>query len=145
VALGAVALVLAGPAPPYPLEDVRPLVAQAERERGAGEPLIVYPSTIWAYALYTSAPVTLRANPASPWGFSPQVNDTTVILLEPSRDRPDRYVAPVMAAAQGAQRVWLLSSHQRADLAAIKDALRAAGLTIGQDLRGLGAAVQVWR
>lgn len=132
-----------GWAPPYPAEDVRPLVALVEQQRRTGEPLLVYPSTVWAYALYADDAVRLVRSD-NPWGFVPQVNDADVVLLEAHRDAPQLYAPAVAAAARGKATVWLLSSHHRSDVQAIRDAVRASGLRLAQRWQQPDAALWSW-
>jgi hypothetical protein len=143
-ALAAVAIVVTGAPPPYPQEDVRPLVARLAQVRADDEPVLVYPSTIWAYALYTRAPVSLETDRASPWGFRPEVDDGGVTLLEAHREEPSRYVAAVNVAVAGADSVWLLASHTRADVRAVRRALRAAELRPAMSLPTMGADITRW-
>jgi hypothetical protein len=136
--------VLAGFAPAYPVEDVRPLVAAVERERRADEPLVVYPSTIWAYALYSRSAVSIEPD-EGPWGFRPAVNDASVILLDAHRDVPQQYAAPVTEAVGGSATAWLLVSHRRVDLGAITAAFSASGLREDGGFSAPGADLTRWK
>ena len=130
-------------APPYPQEDVRSLVAQVDQQRRPGERLLVYPSTIWAYALYSDLPVDLVRSD-NPWGFRPHLNDTDVTLLEANRDAPERYAPQVASAVEGTGQVWLLSSHRRDDLEFIASSLRSHGFVPRRRLDRAGAALVSW-
>lgn len=130
LAAGAVtASLLAWPGPaPYPHHDVRPLVAELEAELGAGDAVLVYSATRWAYALYTGFGVAFPDDPTQPTGFDVVVRDPRVHVLEPQRDHPERYAPDVAAGIEGADRVWLLASAWQDDLAVLERLLTEAGL-----------------
>ena len=144
VVVGLLLLAIAGPAPAYPQEDVRPLVAELEDRWRPDDRLLVYPSTIWAFGIYTSLPVRVVADSSNGWGFRPEVSDPRVRLLPPSRDDPDRYVSDVQMATAQRQPTWLLASHRRKDIAVIHGALRAAGFEPDLRLTRPGAALVRW-
>ncbi len=115
-------------APDYPRYDVRPLVERMEGSAGEDEAILVYPATVWAYALYTSADIHLADDPVSSWGFSPRVEDPRVAVLPPGRDDPDAYLPTVAEVRDGEwEVVWLLASHWREDLDALRLQLAEAG------------------
>ena len=138
-------LLLVAPRPQaYPAEDVRPLVAHVEQLWEPGDVLLVYPSTIWSYALYTQRPVAIVADAANAWGFRPQVNDGNVVLLQPSREDPSAYSPAVAQAADASGTVWFLSSHRRPDARVIEQQLSSSGRIPGPSVRRPGARLTRW-
>lgn len=129
VVLALLASVVPGPLPrPYPEHDVRPLVAQVEAELGAGDVLLVYSATRWAYGLYTSSPVSFRDDPTQGTGFDVAVADPRVRILAPQRDQPHRYAPEVAVGTRGADGVWLLASGWREDLVVLERLVGQQGL-----------------
>jgi hypothetical protein len=145
-----VALALAGwlvagaeRAPDYPREDVRPLVDRMEAAAGEDEAILVYPATVWAYALYTSADIHLADDPVSSWGFSPQIEDPRVAVLPRGRDEPGAYLPTVAELRDGEwDVVWLLASHWREDLDALRGQLAEAGFDGEEVARRDGAVLE---
>ncbi|MEX2421036.1 MAG: hypothetical protein WD670_04380, partial [Actinomycetota bacterium] len=115
----------AGPAPSYPASDVGPLVEELDARRSNDAEVVVYPATMWAYALYTTVDVRLVADPASSWGFAPRFDDPNVHTLPPGRDGPSVY-APSLDALE-ADEVWLIASHWRGDYDELRRMLETAG------------------
>ncbi len=56
------------------------------------------------------------------------VADPRVRILAPQRDDPQRYAPDVRAGTRGAQRVWLLASAWRDDLAVLERLIADQGL-----------------
>lgn len=146
VVLGAVGLVLrAEPVTSYPRFDVRPLAQQIDAVRADDEVLLLYPATIWAYALYTEGGWRLVDDPVSSWGFSPRFDDPQVVPLPPGRDNPGAYLPTVTALGEGeAEVVWLLASHWREDLDALREQLADAGFSRGDREARDGAVLERW-
>lgn len=110
-------------APPYPEEDLRPLVEVVESSAGPDDAIAVYSASRSGHALYTSAPVDLRPDPSSANGFAALVADPRVRVLGPHRDVPSRYEPEVEAVTAGHERIWLLRSHVRGDFATLEQLL----------------------
>lgn len=128
-----VALVAAGLAwgrPGYPEHDVRAFVEQVDAVAAPGEPVVVYPATRWAYALYTDRPVSLVDDPSTANGFEPRVDDDQVVVLPPLRDTPERYLEHLEAATAGADRVWLVASHWASDLGVLQEQMDGLGFAV---------------
>lgn len=123
-------LLAAEPVGGYPRWDVRPLVAEVEQLAADDEVILVYPATMWAYALYSTGEIRLEPDDGSAWGFAPRFDDPRVVVLPRGRDDPDAYAPTVVALASGdAPVVWLVASHWREDL----DDLRVMLTTLGFD------------
>lgn len=144
-ALGlSVALVWAAePVAGYPRHDVRPLVDEVEDRATADEVILVYPSTVWAYALYSGSPVELVADPVSSWGFSPRFDDPRIVVLPPGRDDPSAYL-PTVASLAGTDTevVWLVATHWRDDLEGLRAQLEDAGFVGEEVARRDGARLE---
>ena len=143
----AVSLVLvAEPVAGYPRYDVRPLVGTMEAEAGSDDALLIYPATVWAYALYTSTDIHLEPDPVSSWGFYPRFADPRVVVLPPGRDDPDAYRPTVAAlgAETDAEVVWLLASHWREDIEDLGAQLEAVGFSGTEVERRDGARLVRW-
>jgi len=132
----------AEPAGPYPASDLRPLVGELEDRRGQGDAVLVYPATMWAYALYTPGAIHLEEEPTSTWRFAPRFADGVTRVLPPGRDDPDAYRPTVDALS--ADRVWLVATHWQDDYAALQDQLRAAGYERTDLLKRPGAELTRW-
>ncbi len=130
--------------PPYPEEDLRPLVAMVEAQAQADDAIAVYSASRWAHALYTGAPVELRADPTSANGFAATVADPRVRVLGPHRDDPSGYEPEIEAITADHDRVWLLSSHTRADVEVVGQLLAERGYVAGPTETRPGAALTLW-
>lgn len=135
---------LAEPVTPYPVQDVRPLVDVLEDEQSPGDAVVLYPATIWAYALYTSGDIALEPDARSSWGFAPRFADPSVHPLPPGRDDPDAYLPTVTRVTGDVERIWLLASHRRADHAELEQQLRDAGFEQRDLLQREGAWLGRW-
>ena len=134
VAIVAALLVAAEPVGPYPRSDVGPLVSQMEASAGPEDALLIYPATMWAYALYTEGDISLEPEARSAWGFAPRFVDERVRVLPPGREDPDAYLPTVEALHDEREEVvWLLVSHWREDLERLREQLEAVGFT-GRDI-----------
>lgn len=130
--------------PPYPSEDLRPLVAMAEADARADDLILVYSASRWAYALYTSAAVDLRRDRDSPNGFAVHIEDPRVEVLEPHRQDPDRYEPILDRLAEGNTRLWLAASHLGADVPVIERMLRDRGYQAVRTESRSGATLTLW-
>ncbi len=130
--------------PAYPEEDVRPLVTMAERGRAPGDAIVVYPSTRWAYALYTDAPVRLVPNPDSANGFEVIVDHRAVRVLGPHRADPEAYLSGLRGMTRGVDRVWFVASHWGGDLDVLEDQFRSLGFHVTREEQRPGARLLVW-
>lgn len=141
-----VVLVVTAPAPlPYPEEDLRPLVERLDAELAVDDTVVVYPSAVWAYALYTELPVDVVDAPESVWRWQPDILDPRVAVLQPHRDEPERYASEVAdAVADAGGVVWLVASHTRDDIRAIEEALRTEGFAPEETWREPGARLTRW-
>lgn len=131
--LVAVALVAAGVTrdrPGYPEHDVRAFVETVDVEAAPGEPVIVYPATRWAFALYTSRELTLVDDPATANGFEPVIEDPQVTVLPPLRATPERYREHLATATADAARVWFVGSHWSSDLGVIRQQMDELGFDV---------------
>ncbi|HVL04300.1 MAG TPA: hypothetical protein VM386_07680, partial [Acidimicrobiales bacterium] len=131
-------------APPYPAEDLRPLVAAVEADARADDLIVVYSASRWAYALYTSASVDLRRDRDSPNGFAVDIEDPRVEVLEPQREDPDRYGPILDRLAEGNPRLWLAASHLGADVPVIERMLRDRGYETARTESRPGATLTLW-
>jgi hypothetical protein len=130
--------------PDYPEQDVRPLVAVLEQQVVDDDAIVIYPATRWAFALYTPAPIDLVPYPQEPNGFRPRFHDPRIAVLETHHDEPDRYRAAVANAVGEHDRAWLLASHIRDDLGAIRAAFEAAGFSREAHEERPGAQLDLW-
>lgn len=146
-ACAVMAVAARGPVP-YPRQDVRPLVEVLEQRARDDEAVLLYPATIWAYALYTADDVELTPNERGAWGFVPTFADTSTFGLPPGRDDPAAY-APIVARATAAVprggQLWLLASHWRDDYAALQERLGVAGFDRVEVVQEPGAELSRWR
>ena len=131
-------------APPYPAEDLRPLVAMVEADARADDLILVYSASRWAYALYTSASVDLRRDRNSPNGFAVDIQDPRVEVLEPHRQDPDRYGPILDRLAERNTRLWLAASHLGADVPVIERMLRDRGYETVRTESRPGATLTLW-
>lgn len=126
VAVGCVG-VAAGQRPDYPQQDVAAFVAEVDVRRAAGETVVVYPATRWAYALYTDGPVAFRFGERTANGYEPVFDAASVVVLEPQREPPYEHRRQLEAALEGRSEVVLIASHWRPDLAVAEEAMAAIG------------------
>ena len=131
-------------APPYPAEDIRPLVAMVEAEARGDDLIVVYSASRWAYALYTSASVDLRPDGDSPNGFAVDIADPGVEVLEPRREDTDRYGPVLDRLARSTTRLWLAASHMGTDVPVIERMLRDRGYEAVRTESRPGATLTLW-
>jgi len=150
--VGAVAVallvVLAPSARPYPAEDVRPLIELAESQRRGDDAVLVYPATRWAYALYTSSNVEFGRDPDDAPGYRAPIAHSPghVHVLPPAgRREAVQYELVVQSVVEDHDRVWLIASHWRSDLADLRRALEAFGLTEVARSERPGAVLMLWQ
>ncbi len=145
VAVAVAALAVVRPPTPYPRYDVRPLAASVDQRAAPDDVILVYPATMWAYALYTRDAVDIEVEPSSSWGFAPRFARDRTVVLPPGRDDPSAYAPAVRALAAGdADVVWLLASHWREDLDDLRDQLAAAGFGAERPQATDGARLERW-
>ena len=136
-AVGAL-LVVAVTADPvrYPAYDVRPFITAAE---DADVAVLVYPSTRWAYGLYTSADVDLVEDADDSWRVTPGILDPDVTVLPVAGVfDPDAYRESVQDAVAGEDRVMLVASHFGANLDGLDAVIRAEGFRAWTAVGGPG-------
>lgn len=121
----------------YPAYDVRPFITAAE---DADVAVLVYPSTRWAYGLYTSADVDLVEDDDDPWRVTPRVLDPDVTVLPVAGVfDPDAYRESVHDAVAGEDRVMLVASHFGDNLADLDAVIRSEGFRAVDRRRRPGA------
>jgi len=134
-------------ATPYPVEGIKSMVAQMEASRSPDEPVLVYPSARYGYAIYTSSPVAL-SHPSRHLVFSPysvDIGDPLLTILEPHRNDPQNYRPQMEAVAGDAPDVWFLASHQSPlDLPVILEHLEAMGFRQVESYAEIGAELSRW-
>lgn len=128
----------------YPQEDVRPLVARVEGQRRPGDVTVVFSATRWAYALYTSAPVEVVANPGQPNFFDPRIDGSAVEVMQPSRNDPAGYRGEVARVTAGHRRAWLVVTHWLGDKDALEGAFATAGFSRRETWEQPGARLVLW-
>jgi len=127
----------------YPEEDVRPLVDLVE-DRLPEDPVIVYEATRWAYALYTSYPISFRTSDSTAVGFDVDIGADHVAILGQHRSNPERYAPELAALTNGHQAVWLIATHWRADLEVIEAQFEDLGFVVAERHKRAGALLIAW-
>jgi hypothetical protein len=137
------------PVVPYPPRDVRPLVAELERRMSPTDSVLVRPDDIFAFALYSSLPVTfVRADAAT--GFAPRVDPGRVHAPLITPTGPDRRTEPwqkaITRAKQISSTIWLLVGGRSAHptLPYARRLMRNAGLSRDLELTRPGASLSRW-
>jgi hypothetical protein len=125
--------------PRYTLEDTRPLVHLVERSRHPGDLTLIYPSTNFAYGLYTRFPIRLVHDDRYQTSFHVQPRDPRTVVLPMARDHPDRYERALQAIT--APRVWLIGSHFTPDWNVIRADLEQRGYRATQQRIASNAAL----
>jgi hypothetical protein len=144
VVVAATLAVVTDPVTPYPRQDVRPLIVELEERREPRDAVLIYPATMWAYALYTSDGFALEEDVVSAWGFAPVFDDERTYVLPPGRDDPGAYAPTVEQLQEGERRVWLLASHWREDYDDLQEQLREAGFVLVGVSADDGAELGLW-
>jgi hypothetical protein len=129
----------------YPAQDIAPLVAQVEADLGPEDRLVVYPSTRWAFALYTSTVVRFEFNDRTANGYEPVFTDERFVVLEPQRVDHPEYRSQLEERLDDADRVWHLASHWRRDLRALERDLELLGWHQVDREERPGAQLVQWR
>jgi hypothetical protein len=155
-ALAVTGLVVLTPGPePYFAEDVAPLIETLETSGEPDDLVVVFPPTRWAYALYTSRPVSLRPDPVTGTGFDVEIGaaapDPELVVLPDELDDEgglrllDEPGAAGLDALAGAERVWLLRAHARPESSqAVEELLARQGLRPARVEARDGADLALW-
>jgi hypothetical protein len=110
VALGL--LLLTTPLPnSYQQENARPLVARLEADAKPADPVLIYPTGRFAFALYTHWPVEIVRDPTAPVPFTPIVLRPGVQVVTSSA-----FVSALLAQYRtqpSVRRVWFFGTHGR--------------------------------
>ena len=137
VALGL--LVLTTPLPnSYQQEDARPLVARLETEAKPADPILVYPTGRFAFALYTHWPVQIVRDPTTPVPFTPIVLRRGLQVI--SANPPLNALVAHYRAQPSVLRVWFFGTHGRGpSVAAMTRVIEHGGFVRTLALGDLGA------
>jgi len=106
----------------------------------AGDVVLVYPHTAFAFGLYS--PFDVDIDTSKEWQglpFTVTFPSPEVTVLPYSRDDPDNYRPTVEAAAHGHDRVWLISSHRSKDYGALLEIIGKSGLSVQDKVKSPGA------
>ena len=104
-------------------EDLGPLLRIMERERQAGDRILLYRSSLFVWGYYRTDPPVLEPFPEIANGFVVAVDDPDVVVVPPGQ-----VAQPVALAFTGARRVWFVGSRFRhGDEALILSALATRG------------------
>lgn len=118
--------------PPYEqvrAEELGPLVQRMERERQAGDHILLYQASLFVWGYYQARTPTLEASEALAGLFMVRVEDPDVTLL-----RSDDADEAIAHAFTGARRVWFLGSRFRpGDEALIRSRLATRGRIVRED------------
>ncbi len=126
--VAALLLVSARPGlPPYPSEDIQPLVQRVERERRAGDVTIIYPMASFGYALHTRSAVRIRLDDRYAMSFFAEPVEPRTFVLPMERKSPARYARSLDMMTRGQQRIWLVGAHFWPDWQVIQRILAARG------------------
>jgi hypothetical protein len=125
---------------PYPLEDLGPLVRFVESHRRAGDKILVYPSSGYAYGLATRYGIEKRDDPLAATGWVVKVNGPDVVILQAHREDPEKWTGPLDRLAARSPRVWLLGSHFFPDWRELGTMLMRRGYRVGEFETRQGAA-----
>jgi hypothetical protein len=132
---------------PYPHEDVRGFIEEAQARLGApGDVVLVYPATRWAWAIYSDRPFRPVRSSSSPTGFDLEMPTAGLHVLRPHREDPEAYGAELERAVEGQERVVFIASHWQADIAAIEAWFPAHGWAeVGRETADGGRRVEYRR
>ncbi len=102
---------------PYPQEDLRPLVEDLADRRLAGEKVLVYYASPWAYAIYADEGVSIDEDGSllSISLYPLTIHDADHIVMGSRRGVPEEYAIWVDEATRDRQPVWFVASHFRDD------------------------------
>ncbi len=111
----AVQIVTFKPVSPYPVRDVRPLVAELERRVSPSDSVLIRPDDDFAFGLYTTWPITFVRSSAST-GFAvrvdrPNVHYPLIVPIGPDL-RTESWPTAIANAKANSTRVWLLTGGQ---------------------------------
>ena len=129
VALAALLVLMAFTAAPgaYLKEDIRPLVVTLETQAHPADPVILYSSARYAFALYTSWPTNIVGNSVASVPFDGVVTRPGLYL---SDHRPTPSWLAEKRASPAVQRIWFIGSHGSPKrIASTERVLEEAGFT----------------
>ena len=92
----------------YPAEDIRPLIEILEDDRRDGDAVVLYYASTFAYGLYAdveSRPIDVGTP------YSIEFDDPDLVVQNPHRNEPEKYLQYATEAAGRSDRIWLLGSH----------------------------------
>jgi hypothetical protein len=110
-------------------EDLGPLVHIMERDRRAGDRILLYARSLFVWGYYRTATPVLVPNPALANGFVVAVDDPDVVVVAPGD-----IAGPVARATSGASRLWLVGSRfATGDDQRLRAALAHAGRIVQEE------------
>jgi hypothetical protein len=108
VLLGAVAFVRTDDR--YPIEDVRPLVADVEAAAGPEDAIVAFPLAAYSYGLYTRLPVEFRDEDAAATGFALQLDRPRTFVTGEAFPHDLERFEQLVRDARGSRTVWSVVS-----------------------------------
>jgi hypothetical protein len=129
---------------PYPIEDIRPLVARLESQKSSGDGVLVYHYASFAYALYSAVPVEIFPSQIATMGFylSFPVRDVRVLPYRP--EAPRTYARLLDAMSEQHQRLWMPATRRLQDFDDIERMLGRRGFRREATHRRPGATLTLW-
>jgi hypothetical protein len=142
------------PVLPYPARDVGPLVAELEQRAAGTDGVLVRPDDDFAFALYTTWPVTFReANAVTGFAVAIERPNVHVPLLVPngSDGRTETWPEAIARTRADSERVWFLTGGQDPipKPPAIREPyvhplLQRAGLRLQLEVTRPGGSLTLW-
>jgi hypothetical protein len=120
-----------------PIEQTGPLIQYIDAHRRQDDVVVVYYSSVYPFAYYSSEPWTLVPNFFNTIGFAPRFDNPHIVLLAGHRGDNSQYDDEVLriGAVAGSGRIWVLMSHIYGDEASyLTDAFSRMG-TVEQELQ----------
>lgn len=135
------------PGPAYPIQDIRPVVAELNDRRTSQEWVLIYYSSAWAYGMYTSTGVFVAPDdPALDSAiYQPGYVDPRHVLMGQRRSKPEEYGIWVEEVTADGEPVWFVSSHVFGDeQSIIGQLLLDERYHLVDEVPASGALLQLW-
>jgi hypothetical protein len=129
----------------YPAQNLKPLVANVEREASSSDGILVHPHASFGFGLYTTWPVDLEPSETWATGYEARIKRPNVYVpASPSRT-PEAVLEAVREATAAHDRVWFVSPHApRENLRDYESAFTSLGFSRSRVLRRPGARLTLW-
>lgn len=137
-----VGLLRVEPSPPYPVEDLAPLVAELDERWQEGDSLLLYYAGVYHYTVYSDVDFEIYTGPA-PFGVT--LDSPELVQMGSHRSDHELYRPYIADADELGDRMWFLVAHPcSCDISTITEMIRESERIPTWDEQLRGASLTLW-